>query len=57
MSIKMSEVSERLARIEASQAHTDKQVDRLVGVVEQISKTQADIASIHAKVGGTGCKY
>ena len=56
MSATMSEVSERLARIEANQLHTDKQVDRLVSVVEQISKTQADIASIHAKIDSIGSR-
>ena len=56
MDVSMSEVAERLATIEANQKNTEKQVERLVGVVEQISKTQSDIASIHAKIDNIGSR-
>lgn len=52
----MSETSERLAKIEANQVNTEKQLDKLVSVVEQISKTQAEIALIHVKVDGVSCR-
>lgn len=46
----MSEVGERLARIEENQKHTDYQVDRLVNITQQLADNQSVISSMQVKI-------
>jgi biopolymer transport protein ExbB/TolQ len=46
----MSEVSERLARVEQSQIHQEKQLDRIVTIIEKLSDNEQVIMSMQVKI-------
>ena len=50
METSMSEVSERLARVEQSQLHQEKQLDKLVSVTEKLANIHTRISSIEQQV-------
>ena len=50
MSGMMSEVNERLARVEQSQLHQEKQLDRLVDVTEKLANVHNRISNIEKRV-------
>lgn len=46
----MSEVNERLARVEQSQLHQEKQLDRLVEVTEKLADVHVRMSNIEKRV-------
>lgn len=50
MSAIVSEVNERLARVEQSQIHQEKQLDRLVDVTEKLANVHNRISNIEKRV-------
>lgn len=46
----MSEVNERLARVEQSQLHQEKQLDRLVDVTEKLADVHVRMSNIEKRV-------
>ena len=46
----MSEVNERLARVEQSQLHQEKQLDRLVDVTEKLADVHSRMSNIERRV-------
>ena len=56
MSGMMSEVNERLARVEQSQLHQEKQLDRLVDVTEKLANVHSRMSNIERRVDGHDLK-
>jgi predicted nucleic acid-binding Zn-ribbon protein len=50
MDIDMSEVNERLARVEQGQVHQEKQLDKLVSVTEKLADVHIRMSSLEGKV-------
>ena len=50
MSDFMSEVNERLARVEQGQLHQEKQLDKLVSVTEKLADVHIRMSSLEGKV-------
>lgn len=50
MDVSMSDIGERLATIENNQRHADKRMDKLVEVVEMLTKNQSDIAIMNNEI-------
>lgn len=50
MSAIMSEVNERLARVEQSQLHQEKQLDRLVDVTEKLADVHVRMSNVEKRV-------
>lgn len=46
----MSEVNERLARVEQSQLHQEKQLDRLVDVTEKLANVHSRMSNLENRV-------
>ncbi len=46
----MSEVNERLARVEQGQVHQEKQLDKLVSVTEKLADVHIRMSSLEGKV-------
>ena len=45
----MSEVNERLARVEQSQLHQEKQLDKLVSVTEKLADVHVRMSGLEAQ--------
>ena len=50
MGATMSEVNERLARVEQSQLHQEKQLERLVDVTEKLADVHTRMSNIERRV-------
>ena len=50
METSMSEVNERLARVEQGQLHQEKQLDKLVSVTEKLADVHIRMSSLENKV-------